>query len=462
MAEIGSATGIAYGAATPQAIIARMERLPLSPIVIRARILIGFATFFDAYTTLAIAYALPSLIREWHLTPQMIGLVISSGFAGQFFGAIFFGWLAERIGRLPVATITVAIYAVMSIACIFAWGPVSLIAFRFIQGVGLGGEVPVAGAYINEFATARTRGRFFMLYELVFPIGLASAGLLGFWFVPIYGWQVMFVIGALPAILVFILRPLLPESPRWLMTKGRVAEADAIVTRIEVQLAKRGAQLPEPVALTVPVASRSKVQVRELVSGIYRQRTLTVWSLWILSYLILQGMQTWLPTIYTTVFHLPLSTALGFGFVTNGFALISNLTCALVIDRMGRRNWYIMSFFVSAGPLAALCAVGAISAVEVMVLATSGFFFIASIGTSLHLYTGELYPTRFRAFGISIATAWTRLASAASPAIVGFILANAGIRWIFAYFAVVSLVAGVVCVLFMIETKRRVLEELSP
>jgi putative MFS transporter len=146
-----------------ESVIARLERLPISRELTVARIVIGSATFFDAYTVLAIAYAMPVLAREWNLTPGQIGTIISAGYLGQVFGALFFGWLAERIGRLNVLLITVVIFTSMDFACLFAWNASSMIAFRFFQGIGTGGEVPVASAYMNEFVSAKRRGRFFLL-----------------------------------------------------------------------------------------------------------------------------------------------------------------------------------------------------------------------------------------------------------------------------------------------------------
>src|ERR1700693_1056768 len=216
-------------------LLARIERTQISPWHIRALVVMGSATFFDAFDVLAIAYVLPSLIGVWKLAPRTIGILISSSFLGQIVGALFFGWLAERIGRLRCAKITIALYSVMSLLCAVSWNIPSLLLFRTIQGIGLGGEVPVAAAYINEISRAKGRGRFFLLYELIFPIGLVAASLLGFWLVPIFGWRTMFLIGGLPAILVFILfaRNILPESPRWLVSKGRFEEAELIVGQME-------------------------------------------------------------------------------------------------------------------------------------------------------------------------------------------------------------------------------------
>ncbi len=183
------------------ALLARIERVQISSWHVRVRLVMGIATFFDAFDILAIAYVLPVLAGLWRLKPQQIGFLISTGFVGQIAGAVLFGWLAERYGRIRSATYCMALFSVMSLLCAASWNLTSLLVFRTIQGIGLGGEVPVAAAYINELSRAKGRGRFFLLYELIFPVGLVGASLLGFWLVPRFGWQTMFVIGGLPAIL---------------------------------------------------------------------------------------------------------------------------------------------------------------------------------------------------------------------------------------------------------------------
>src|ERR1700748_2089688 len=160
--------------------------------------IVGIATFFDAYTILAIAFAMPQLVSEWNLTPAEVGLIISAGYVRQLLGAVIFGSLAEKIGRLKTLFITILLFVSMDAFCLFAWSGVSMMMFRFLQGVGTGGEVPVACAYINEFMGAEKRGRFFLLYEVIFPIGLMFAGMVGYFLVPVYGWQAMFIVGLIP------------------------------------------------------------------------------------------------------------------------------------------------------------------------------------------------------------------------------------------------------------------------
>ena len=164
-------------------LIARLENVPFSRWHAKARIVVGSATFFDAFNALALAFALPVLIRLWHITAAQSGFLISASYIGQLAGALLFSWLAERFGRVPSASAATALMSIMSLACVFAWSFPALFACRLIQGIGVGGEMPVAAAYISELSKARGRGRFFLLYELIFPIGLMATGQIGAWVV---------------------------------------------------------------------------------------------------------------------------------------------------------------------------------------------------------------------------------------------------------------------------------------
>jgi putative MFS transporter len=460
-ALLGRATATPFHATGNAQIVARLERLPVTPRLMVLRVIVGIATFFDAYTVLAIAFAMPQLVREWKLTPAEVGMIISAGYLGQLIGAVLFGSLAEKIGRLKTLFITIVLFVSMDVACLFAWGGVSMMAFRFFQGVGTGGEVPVASAYINEFIGAEKRGRFFLLYEVIFPIGLMFAGMAGFFLVPIYGWKAMFVVGLVPSVLTIPLRWLMPESPRWLASKGRIAEANAVVKFLEDSAARRGAVLPEPIVHSTDATPVAESDWRELFKGIYLERTLMIWSLWVCVYMINNGLITWLPTLYTQVFHLPLQTSLAYGWITSGVGVVASIICALYIDKVGRKRWYAITFLIGAVPFFAL-ACGSTSATKVLILATASYAVLQTIAFSLYLYSTELYPTRLRAVGTGFGSAWLRAGSSVGPMLVGTIVAGAGIQYVFAAFAAVAVIGGLVTRLFAIETKGRVLEELSP
>jgi MFS transporter, putative metabolite:H+ symporter len=449
-------------AAASAQLVARIERLPVTPRLMLLRVIVGIATFFDAYTVLAIAFAMPQLVSEWKLTPAQVGMIISAGYVGQLFGAVIFGSLAEKFGRLKVLLVTIVLFVSMDIACLFAWSGLSMMAFRFFQGVGTGGEVPVASAYINEFIGAEKRGRFFLLYEVIFPIGLMFAGMIGFFLVPVYGWKAMFIVGLIPSVLTIPLRWFMPESPRWLASKGRIAEANTVVRLLEDNARRRGAVLREPVVRPIDPQATAHSDWRELFKGIYLKRTLMIWGLWVCAYMINNGLVTWLPTLYKQVFQLPLQTALGYGWITSGVGVIASIICALMIDKVGRKPWYATAFLLATLPLLTLSWLGATSAIEVLILATATYAILQTIAFSLYLYSAELYPTRLRAVGTGFGSAWLRAGSSVGPIMVGAIVADLGIQYVFAAFAAVALVGGLVTLLFAIETKGRVLEELSP
>jgi MFS transporter, putative metabolite:H+ symporter len=448
--------------ATPADVLARIERLPLSSWQIGTRIIVGAATFFDAFDALAIAYVLPVIVPLWKLAPAQIGTLISFGFFGQLIGALVGGSLAERFGRRPVIVVAVLWFGVFSLACGFAWSYQSLLVLRFLQGLGLGAEVPVAATYISELAKAGGRGRFVLLFELVFPLGLLAAAVLGRWIVPTFGWQYLFFVGGIPALFALVMMRNLPESPRWLASRGRAAEAADAIAFIEKQVERAtGKPLPTITPVSQPVATK-RASWSDLFGGIYLRRTLVIWVCWFAAYFANYGLATWLPTVYQSVFKLPLDQALTYGLAAPMAGLTTSLACALLIDTIGRRIWFAAAFAGAAVGFLALWWVGPTTAERVLVLTTLAYMCISTLSLALYLYTAELYPTRVRALGTATATAWLRLASILGPQVVGFVIAGGGLGNVFLVFGLVVLFASVTVALFATETKARVLEEISP
>jgi putative MFS transporter len=447
-------------------LIARMEQVPTSRWFVTARIVMGSATFFDAFNALSIAFVLPILVPLWHITPPEIGILIGASYVGQIIGALAFSWGAERYGRIPCAAAATAIYAVMSLACATAWSFNVLLAFRFIQGIGVGGEMPVAATYISELSKAHGRGRFFMLYEMIFPIGLMVTGQVGAILVPLMGWQIMFLIGGIPGLIIALMLLRLPESPRWLIGKGRLAAADAVVRRLEAAASdKSGPALAAPSVETLPqqveVPQRSRGRWGELLSPAYRGRTLIAWVLWASAYLVANGLNNWMPTLYTTLYHLELTQALRAASLTNVAQVVLVLICALVIDRTGRKYWMMGAFGMGAVTLGILGFGGAKDVSWLIVLGTISYGLIGSIAAVVYLYTPEIYPTRMRAVGTGVATSWLRIASAIGPALIGLMLGKGGgIDSVFLMFAAVAIV-GLIAATRMIETRNLRLEEIS-
>ena len=447
---------------TPESIVARVERLPVSPWHVRMRIIVGSATFFDAFDALAIAFVAPALAALWHLSPQAIGILVSGGFIGQVIGGCLFGWLAERYGRLRALTWAIGVLSVFSLACAFASSFGSLYALRFIQGLGLGGELPVAITYINEFAKAERRGFFVLIYQSIFPVGIIAVSLSAVWIVPHLGWQWMFIIGALPGIIAVMLLRVLPESPRWLVSRGRLAEADRVLAGIEAAVSDGGRRvLPAPRTDVPPVAA-VRASWRDLFAGIYLRRTVTVLIMGFISSFVGFGITIWLPTIYRTVFKLPVAQSLMLSVWSNVALLLGVLTCTFVIDRIGRRVAFTAGFFFSALPLLAVWAMGSgITVTALVVLATIASYFAAQLQLGMSLYPTEIYPTRIRALGAGITGSSTRAGSIVGPPLVGYVLQTASLGADFLMLAAAALI-GAATMLVSVETRGRLLEELSP
>jgi putative MFS transporter len=458
-----SEPAVARADLTQQAIVARIERLPVSAWHVKMRAIIATATFFDSFDALTIAFVAPALIRLWHLRPTEVGLLISSGFIGQALGGFAFGWAAERYGRLRVLAWTIALFSLLSFASAAAMGFASLFALRFLAGIGLGGELPVVITYINEFAKADRRGWFVLIYQSIYPVGIVAVSLVAVWVVPHLGWQWMFVIGGLPALIVIPLRRTLPESPRWLAAKGRLDEADKALAAVEAKVSHGGKRVLPPPAAGLPHMREKKADWRELFRGIYLGRTIMVWVLSFIATFVGFGVTLWLPTIYKTVFGLPDRQALLLSVLNNVALMLGVLTCSFLIDRLGRRNWFSVAFTCTAIPLLIVYFIGAgINVTMMMVLATIASYFLAQLQLGMTLYPTELYPTRMRALGAGVTGIWGRTGSIVGPPLIGFILQRAGLGTDFLMLATAALVAALVMFTVGVETRGRLLEELSP
>jgi putative MFS transporter len=446
---------------TYETIVARIERLPVSGWHRFVRLVLGTATFFDAFDAVTIAFVAPVLAGIWHLGPIQIGFLFSSGYAGQLIGAVLFGWVGERHGRIFTINLTILIISVFGLASAFAWSYGSLLAYRFVQGLGIGGENPVAATYVNEIAKARGRGRFVMLYQILFPLGFTAASLSSVWVIPHLGWRWLFVMGALPAFLLILIQRRVPESPRWLARNGKLEEADAVLAKLEAQIF--GDSQP-PVLVPAPAGeSRASVKFIDLFRGIYLGRTFCVWVMWFCASLIGYGLLLWLPSLFHTVYQLSVDQSLQYSVLGNVTVLFMGLVSAFVIDRVGRKTVFALSYLFAGLPLFVLWILGEPSALSVMILAALGVASISAAQLALWTYTPEIYPTRMRSLGTGAGSSWARAASMIAPPLVGMLLsATHEARVIFLFLAAAGFFGALTVLLFGTETSGRVLEEISP
>ena len=321
--------------------------------------------------------------------------------------------------------------------------------------------MPVAAAYISELSQAVGRGRFFLLYEMIFPIGLMATGQIAALVIPALGWQAMFLIGAIPGLFIATMVWRLPESPRWLISRGRLDRATSVIEQLEASTDTR--LNPELSLDDLPAAApvtAQRTSWRELLSGTFRVRTLVIWALWASAYFVANGLNNWVPTLYNTVYGLGLQESLRAASMTNVAQVILLLVCAFTIDRVGRRRWVTGSFLLGAVMLGLLGGFASQSVIGLMILGTLSYGIIGSTNAVLYLYTPEVYPTRMRAIGTGLATSWLRLASAAAPSIVGLMVTSKGIASVFLLFSGVSVVGALVATR-MLETENRRLEDIA-
>ncbi|MFE5591714.1 MFS transporter [Streptomyces sp. NPDC056549] len=441
-------------------VAARLERLPHSRWHVKVRLLIGAVTFFEAFDQLLAASALPVLMKEWHLTTGQATLAVTAASLGMLLGALAAGWLGDRIGRVRTVALGVGVTGLASLAVAFSGSIETFSLFRFAQGLGIGGVVPVAATYINEIARSDKRGRFVLLYEMIFPAGLAAATLVAVWVVPHFGWRAMFVIGTAPVLLAVALPRKVAESPRWLLSRGRVREAEEVLARIEAEVARSASEpLPSPAADLADEPAGGRLS--DLFRGRHLRRTVIVSGLWFVAYYVNHGISTWLPSLYTKTFGLDLTTALTYSLLSNVTGLLGTFVVALLIDRIGRRPALVGALVGTVLSLGVLALAGATSGGQVAVFASCTTFFLYAINAGLYLYSPELYPTSNRAKGAAFGGVWNRVGVILGPVTVGAIIGAGGsLSLVFAQLAAVGAVgAAIAC--FAVETKGRTLEQLN-
>ncbi|MDI3408650.1 MFS transporter [Streptomyces cavernicola] len=445
-------------------ISARFERLPLSRWHITVRLIVGAVTFFEAFDQLLIAYAMPALRTEFQLSTSAATLMLTIGSLGMLVGALLSGRLADRIGRVKVIALCIAVSSLANLALAATTSPEQFMALRFVQGLAIGGEVPVAATFIAEITRSHKRGRFVLLYELVFPAGLTVGALVAAWVVPILGWRWMYALAAIPGVLCFLVQKMVPESPRWLADHGRAEEAEATMVRIEKAVERATGEPLPPVGEALPVTPPGKGSsgLRGLLSGRYRRRTLVVGALWFCGYFVNYGISSWLPTIYLNRYHLSLSDALLYSTVTSCAGLLGCLVVALTVDGAGRRKVITACLGGAAAVLLLLAWLGANTPLQVLVWSSLAAVFFFGANICLYVYTPELFPTRMRALGSSVGGAFNRIGVILGPIAVGAVYAGGEIGTVFLVLGGVALAGAVVAGIGAEETAGRRLEEVSP
>lgn len=437
-------------------VLERLEALPVGRFHYKLLLVTGLGWLFDSMDTGLIAFILPVLAKEWGLAPGQMGLIGSIGLIGMALGAVISGTVADRIGRKKVFTITVLLYSIASAFCALSWNYQSLLVFRFLVGFGLGGELPVAATLVSEYAPSRVRGRFIVLLESFWGLGWIAAACIAYFFIPVYGWRMAFLIGALPALYVCLIRLHMPESVRYLLTRGRVDEARQIVLSLEKQLHVPSALFTGE---TEPVPVVAKASFRELWKKPFMSRTIMLWLVWFGINFSYYGIFMWLPSL---VFQQGFTVVKTFEYVLiMTLAQLPGYYCAAwLVDKIGRK--YTLSAFLLFSGVASYFFGHASTAATLMMWGSIMSFFNLGAWGVLYTYTPEQYPTAIRALGSGWAAGFGRFGGMAAPMMVGALLARSfGFASVFYMFALVFAAVAVIVLSLGVESKQKDLESLS-
>ena len=437
-------------------VLERLEALPLGRFHYKLLLVTGLGWLFDSMDTGLIAFILPVLAKEWGLAPGQMGLIGSIGLIGMALGAVVSGTIADRIGRKKVFTITVLLYSIASAFCALSWNYQSLLVFRFLVGFGLGGELPVAATLVSEYAPSRVRGRFIVLLESFWGLGWIAAACIAYFFIPLYGWRMAFLIGALPALYVCLIRMHMPESVRYLLAHGRVGEARQIIVSLERQLHVPVAPFVSEKE-TVPVVA--KASFRELWKKPFASRTIMLWLVWFGINFSYYGIFMWLPSL---VFQQGFTVVKTFEYVLiMTLAQLPGYYCAAwLVDKIGRK--YTLSAFLLFSGVASYFFGHASTAAALMMWGSVMSFFNLGAWGVLYTYTPEQYPTAIRALGSGWAAGFGRFGGMAAPMMVGALLARSfGFASVFYMFALVFAAVAVIVMSLGVESKQKDLESIS-
>jgi len=402
---------------------------------------------------------MPALLAEWHFGLVVAGWLLSAGYAGQFLGAFAFGPLAERYGRLPVLILALALMSVLSILCALTPTFQLLLALRFLQGLTIGGALPIAGTYISELAPASIRGRYFTTFQVVTMSGYTIAALAGIVVIPALGWRWMFALGAAPLLLLPIVALTLPESPRWLARRGRHDAANRALVRLG------GTPVPTDAGWQPPEADAKAERISPLAlfEPTFRRATFTLLAMWLLSSITVFGITNFGPTIYTNVYHVPLPTALRYVAISGFCYLGLSVIVGGLLDLLGRRRLGIACTGVAVAAILTLAIANPMTPpVPAVFLQLTSLSLSAMVSVNLWPYTAENFPTRVRATALGFFSSINRLPPIFVPVLIGTVLTATGsILPIYLLFATCAIVVLTVWILFGRETAGLSLEELE-
>jgi len=425
---------------------ARLDRLPVTRLHRKVFNLIGVGMFFEGFDIYIAASVLGATYKTGFSSLTQNGLFISMTFVGMTLGALLTGFLGDRYGRQFTYQLNLLVFGAASLASAVAPNMTTLIALRFLMGLGLGAEVVVGYSMMAEFFPARIRGRWSGMMCTLVTAGLPVSAFLAWLLVPNFGWRVMFVLGAVGSVVAWFLRRELPESPRWLVVMGRDAEADAIVSKFEREagLASTSSPPPAPEPI-VPHATGDLFQPPFLASLIVGCVALMVANT------LVQGFVVWLPTFFVGQ-GVSIARSTGFALLMSLGGPIGSALGALAADYLGRKLT-----IVAVSCLAVVLSVAFVLSGTSPVMPIIGFLLTIPIyllvAVLFAIYIPELFPTALRLRGVGICNAVGRSASIIVPLLIGPLFAKLGIPGVLTAMSSALLALCVVVVALGTETR---------
>jgi putative MFS transporter len=414
----------------------RLDRLPFTREHGRLVGGSGVGWALDAMDVGLISFVMAALREQWSLSSTQLSWIASIGFVGMALGATLGGLLADRFGRRQVFALTLLLFGLATGAAALSWSVGALLVFRFLIGLGLGAELPVASTLVSEYAPARLRGRVVVALEAFWAVGWLLAALIGYFVVPRSdaGWRWALLLGAAPALYAVVVRRGLPESVRFLELRGRTEEAEAAVRRFE---RAAGVESPTGPPAQDPVARPSTAA--RLWDPTHRGRTAALWTVWFGINFAYYGAFIWLPTLLVAS-GLSLVQSFGYTLVITAAQLPGYAVSAVLVEVWGRRPT-LAAFLAGSALSAGLFAVADSTAA---VLATGMALSFCNLGAwgAVYAVTPEVYPTALRATGAGAAAGFGRIASIAAPLCVPPLLDAGGEGLVFGVFAAFFLLAA--------------------
>ena len=434
---------------------ARLDRLPFNAAHRKLLVASGIGWAFDAMDVGLVSFVVAAIAADPHfnLNATEKSWVLSVGFVGMAIGAALGGYFADRVGRKTVFTATLVIFGLANAGMACSWTLVALLIARFIIGLGLGAELPVASTLVSEFSPTRHRGRMTVLLESFWAVGWIIAAAIGAFVIPNtgdWGWRWALLIGALPLLYAVVTRAHIPESVRFLESKGREDEAEQAVRYFEQ--ASGVAPVASPKAEPLPA-----IRTRELFGHQYLARTVAIWLTWFFVNFSYYGAFTWMPSLLADQFG-SLTSSFGYTLIISLAQLPGYFLAAWLVEIWGRRRTLSVFLAVSAVAAFAFSQAGSVASVIEfgMLLSASN---LGAWGV-LYAVTPEIYPTRLRGAASGAAAAVGRVAAIIAPLLVPwFLTLSGGNKTVAFVIFAVAFVLGCIAALCLPERKGLDLED---